>query len=91
MQDRAKNDMEHVRKDCMVRGCEDEASYWIDADVIDGVRPAGDTFYLCIDHMAMLRNDETGNYYHLDTATGELFEIEIAGYACHPECEVCNE
>ena len=55
--------MEHVRKDCMVRECRDEASYWIDVGVIDGVRPAGDAFYLCLDHMAMLRNDETGNYY----------------------------
>jgi hypothetical protein len=47
--------------------------------------------FLCLDHMAMLRNDETGNYYHLDATTGELFDLEFGKYACDPECEVCAE
>jgi hypothetical protein len=83
--------MEHVRKDCMVRECADEASYWIDTSIIDAAHTQNDTFYLCVDHMGMLQNDETGNYYHLDIATGELFDIEFGGYACDPECEVCND
>jgi hypothetical protein len=86
--------MEHVRKDCMVEGCEDEASYWIEnAGFVETLLAdkLPDTFYLCVNHQYELMNQETGLYHHLRIDTGEILKFEIGGYACHLECEVCNE
>ncbi len=86
--------MKHVPKFCMVADCKVEASYWIDSEgFVEALmsEPAPETFYLCSDHMTKVVNDETGNYHHLRIDTGEIFEMEIAGYACDPECEICND
>lgn len=87
--------MEHVPKDCMVKGCDEEASYWVDTAVgfVESLMETDtpSTFYLCAPHQAEMRNELTGNYHHLRIDTGELFELVFGGYACHPDCETCHD
>ena len=88
---------EHVAKQCMVRGCDAEAQFWIDAT--RGLCPSlpgttvPHTFYLCLDHQDEInaRDGKEGGYLHLRVDTGELSWIEIANYACHPDCEICGD
>ena len=89
---------EHIAKPCMVRGCDSEAMYWIDAT--RGLCPSlpGTTlpyaFYLCLDHQDEInaRDGKEGGYLHLRVDTGELSWIEIANYVCcHPNCEICRD
>lgn len=89
---------EHVAKRCMVRGCETEAEFWIDAttgfcESLLVTSPTPETFYLCSDHQYELsgKDDMDGIYVHLRIDTGELHQMEIANYACHPDCGVCND
>ncbi|MGO9267717.1 MAG: hypothetical protein ACLQBA_23000 [Candidatus Binataceae bacterium] len=86
---------EHVAKHCMVRGCDAEATFWIDAT--RGHCPSlpgttlPHTFYLCLDHQDELDAREEGGYLHLRVDTGELSWIEIASYACSPDCDICRD
>jgi hypothetical protein len=84
--------MEHIPEWCMVSGCAREADYWIDTsdgftETLLATVDAPETFYMCVDHMATVAN---GNYSHIRIDTGEITEVEIAGYSCDQECEVCN-
>jgi hypothetical protein len=87
--------MKHVPAYCMVNGCKDEASYWIDTE--DGfvesllTNGAPSTFYLCADHMTQIVKDETGGYQYLRIDTGEIVSKEIGGYSCSDKCRVCNQ
>ena len=90
--------MKHIPVHCMVAGCKDEASYWIDAEegfleTLMGIT-APKTFYVCVDHMNDLQNEEDGNYHHLRIDTGEVFVFEFAKYCCNgcePDCcPVCD-
>ena len=88
---------EHIAKQCMVKGCEAEATHWI--DVTEGFcerltyADAPDTFYLCIDHQYEIngKDERDGGYLHLRIDTGEIIWIEIGNYACSPECEICRD
>jgi len=88
---------EHIAQQCMVRGCQAEASYWIDATdafcetLLDSSLPH--TFYLCLDHQYELsgKDEREGGYLHLRIDTGELHWIEIGTYACSPDCNVCRD
>jgi hypothetical protein len=86
--------MEHVPKFCNVSRCKTEASYWIDTSegFVEALLSKGtdETFYLCVDHKCGIENSETGNYSHLRIDTGKIIEVEIGGYCCHKECDVCN-
>jgi hypothetical protein len=87
--------MEHVPAYCSISHCQDEASYWIDTSngFTEALLPSltvPETFYLCSNHMTLIVNDEDGNYHHLRIDTGEVEVVEIAGYSCHEECEVCH-
>jgi hypothetical protein len=80
--------MKHVRKDCEVKGCDQEASYWLDTE--GTIR---DSFYLCVDHQFELDEKENHAGYHmaLNFITGELYEMVIGKYSCDPACEVCAD
>jgi hypothetical protein len=86
---------EHIAKMCDVKGCDTEASYWIDTSegfvesLLDG--QPNDTFYLCLDHQYALRHEDSESYAHLRIDTGEIIELEIGSYACHPKCRTCND
>jgi hypothetical protein len=78
----------HIAKDCDVKDCRQEATFWIELP-----HYARQTFYLCIDHQYELNgHDENEGYYvRLGIGTGEITKHEIGKYACHPECEACAE
>jgi hypothetical protein len=83
----------HIVKMCDVEGCETEASYWIDTTegFVENLlhHEPKTTFYLCLDHQYVLMNGN-GMYAHLRLDTGEIDELEIGSYACHPKCRDCN-
>jgi hypothetical protein len=86
--------MKHVQKMCNVKGCTNEATYWIAASAIGNSRsePSPAPFYLCLEHQYQLdgKDEHEGGYLHLRFDTGELRWLEIGKYACSPECAVCN-
>jgi hypothetical protein len=84
----------HVPQWCMINGCTDEATKWIDTD--NGFSERGmitqtipDTFYLCGDHASAIANEDY-EYNHLRIDTKEIHNNEIGEYSCHDECKECN-
>ena len=73
---------EHIPAWCMISGCKEEASYWVAFEE----RP---TFYLCSDHAIEIADDDF-EYPVLDPVTREIKKVEIGGYCCSCECDVCH-
>jgi hypothetical protein len=87
----------HISKQCMVKDCTAEATYWIATtrgfcESLLGTA-LSETFYLCIDHQYDLNGNDIndGGYVHLRVDTGELYWIEMGVYACSPDCDVCRD
>lgn len=83
----------HIVRMCGVEGCKAEAAYWIDTTegFVENLlhSEATNTIYLCLDHQYVLMNGNS-MYAHLRLDTGEIIELEIGSYACHPKCRECN-
>ena len=84
--------VKHKAVKCNVKGCREEAKYWIPTDELSGDfdMKARDTFYLCDMHAGFLSRDEYGYAYFLNPETGRLREIEIGIYSCSKDCQECN-
>ncbi len=83
----------HIAKKCNVRGCKEEAGYWIPTAKLSGDfdMKARHTFYLCSDHVAKLsEGDEIEEIHFLNPETGRIRSIEIGIYACSESCRECN-
>lgn len=83
--DRFNDFKEHEAVNCSVSNCNNEADFWVD---MDGMK--NDTFYLCDEHMSKVSNEDM-EYIHINVHDGNIEVKEIAGYACHEKCPVCNE
>jgi hypothetical protein len=86
------NKLKHKVVRCDVRGCKDEAKYWIPTDKLSGdFDVKSETFYLCDNHNYLLESQEQEGYIcFLNPETGRIREIEVGVYSCHEECGVCN-
>lgn len=84
-------ELRHKAKRCNVRGCRDEARYWLSTDEMSGdFDVQGDTFYICDNHIDDIADEECAYYRYLNPETGRIREIEIGVYSCNDECATCN-
>lgn len=82
----------HIAFNCNVKGCKQEAEYWIDTKDLSGdFDLKNHTFYLCLEHATSLSMaDECEYISFLNPETGKIREVEVAVYSCSENCKVCN-
>jgi len=80
--------MEHIPAYCNIKGCKEEARYFLNSEKIKlNKKLPFDTFYLCDDHGAGINED--GCYDFIDENC-EIVSIEVGVYSCHEGCEICQ-
>ena len=74
----------HEAQTCGIENCEEEATYWVTIGEAN--------LYLCPDHMCEIegKDEWEGHYTYIDPGSGKIIHEEIGAYACHDECELCN-
>ena len=86
-------DTKHKAVKCSVRGCKEEAGFWIPTRELSGdFDIKKETFFLCDEHAEEL--SYLGEYEEirfLNPETGKIRSIELGVYSCSDGCRICNQ